>query len=141
MPTDKLMRFPGAATPGRVVGYRITDASTGRSLVYLPCVQQVTPDVLEELADCSGLLIDGTCWRDDEMSSLGLARKTSRDMGHAPIDGPGGSLELLSSLPIDRKVYIHINNTNPILLEDSPERRLLDQHGIEVAADGLELEI
>jgi len=75
------------------------------------------------------------------MSSLGLASKTSRDMGHVPIAGPGGSLELLSSLPIDRKVYIHINNTNPILLEDSPERRLLEQHGIEVAADGLELEI
>ena len=67
--------------------------------------------------------------------------KTSRDMGHVPIDGPGGSLELLSSLPIDRKVYIHINNTNPVLLEDSPERRLLDHHGIEVAADGLELDI
>jgi pyrroloquinoline quinone biosynthesis protein B len=145
VPTVKPMRFPSpsthAATHGRVVGYRITDTSSGRSLVYLPCVQQLTPDVLEELADCSGLLVDGTCWRDDEMSSLGLARKTSRDMGHVPIDGPGGSLELLSSLPIDRKVYIHINNTNPILLEDSPERRLLDHHGIEVAADGLELDI
>jgi pyrroloquinoline quinone biosynthesis protein B len=141
VPTVKPMRFPGGATHGRVVGYRITDTSSGRSLVYLPCVQQLTPDVLEELADCSGLLVDGTCWRDDEMSSLGLARKTSRDMGHVPIDGPGGSLELLSSLPIDRKVYIHINNTNPILLEDSPERRLLDHHGIEVAADGLELDI
>jgi pyrroloquinoline quinone biosynthesis protein B len=145
VPTVKPMRFPSpstnAATAGRVVGYRVTDTSTGRSLVYLPCVQQLTPDVLEELADCSGLLIDGTCWRDDEMSSLGLASKTSRDMGHVPIAGPGGSLELLSSLPIDRKVYIHINNTNPILLEDSPERRLLDHHGIEVAADGLELEI
>ena len=145
VPTDKRMRFPSpsthAATHGRVVGYRITDTSSGRSLVYLPCVQRLTPDVLEELADCSGLLVDGTCWRDDEMSSLGLARKTSRDMGHVPIDGPGGSLELLSSLPIDLKVYIHINNTNPILLEDSPERRLLDHHGIEVAADGLELDI
>jgi pyrroloquinoline quinone biosynthesis protein B len=62
-------------------------------------------------------------------------------MGHAPIAGPGGSLELLSSLPIDRKVYIHINNTNPILLEDSPERRILDRHGMHVAADGLELAI
>jgi pyrroloquinoline quinone biosynthesis protein B len=141
VPTDKPMRFPGVATLGRVVGYRITDSGSGRSLVYLPCVQQLTPDLLEELADCSGLLVDGTCWRDDEMSSLGLARKTSRDMGHVPIDGPGGSLELLSPLPIDRKVYIHINNTNPVLLEDSPERRLLDHHGIEVAADGLELDI
>jgi len=141
VPTDKRMRFPGAATHGRVVGYRVTDTSSGRSVVYLPCVQQLTPDVLAELADCSGLLVDGTCWRDDEMISLGLASKTSRDMGHVPIDGPGGSLELLSPLPIDRKVYVHINNTNPILFEDSPERRLLDQHGMEVAADGLELDI
>jgi pyrroloquinoline quinone biosynthesis protein B len=141
VPTDKPMRFPAATTHGRVVGYRITDTNTGRSLVYLPCVQQLTPAVLEELTDCSAVLIDGTCWRDDEMAGLGLARKTSRDMGHVPIDGPGGSLELLSPLPIDRKVYIHINNTNPILLEDSPERRVLDRHGMEVAADGLELEI
>ena len=145
VPTDKRMRFPSpsthAATHGRVVGYRVTDTSSGRSVVYLPCVQQLTPDVLEELADCSGLLVDGTCWRDDEMPSLGLASKTSRGMGHVPIYGPGGSLELLSPLPIDRKVYIHINNTNPILLEDSPERRLLDRHGMEVAADGLELAI
>ena len=145
VPTDKRMRFPSpsthAATHGRVVGYRVTDTSSGRSVVYLPCVQQLTPDVLAELADCSGLLVDGTCWRDDEMISLGLASKTSRDMGHVPIDGPGGSLELLSPLPIDRKVYIHINNTNPILFEDSPERRVLDRHGMEVAADGLELDI
>jgi pyrroloquinoline quinone biosynthesis protein B len=145
VPTDKRMRFPGpsthAATHGRVVGYRVTDTSSGRSVVYLPCVQRLTPEVLDELADSSGLLVDGTCWRDDEMTSLGLASKTSRDMGHVPIDGPGGSLELLSPLPIDRKVYIHINNTNPILLEDSRERRLLDRHGMEVAADGLELHI
>jgi pyrroloquinoline quinone biosynthesis protein B len=145
VPTDKPMRFPSpsthAATHGRVVGYRVTDTSSGRSVVYLPCVQQLTPDVLEELADCSGLLVDGTCWRDDEMPSLGLASKTSRGMGHVPIFGPGGSLELLSPLPIDRRVYIHINNTNPILLDDSRERRLLDRHGMEVAADGLELHI
>jgi pyrroloquinoline quinone biosynthesis protein B len=87
------------------------------------------------------LLVDGTCWSDDEMPRLGLASKTSRDMGHVPIDGPDGSLELLSPLPIDRKIYIHINNTNPILLDDSPERLHLDRHGLEVAVDGLELEI
>ena len=139
--TDKRMRFPGAATHGRVVGYRVSDTSSGRSLVYLPCAQRLTLEVLEELADCSGLLVDGTCWRDDEMSSLGCASKTSREMGHVPIDGPGGSLELLSPLPIDRKVYLHINNTNPILLEDSRERQILDRHGMEVAVDAMELEI
>lgn len=141
VPTDKPVRFPGAATYGRVVGYRITDTHTGRSLVYLPCVQQLTPAILGELTGCHGLLIDGTCWRDDEMPRLGLARKTSRAMGHVPIDGVGGSLELLSPLPIRRKVYLHINNTNPILLEDSPQRRILDRHGMEVAVDGLELDI
>jgi pyrroloquinoline quinone biosynthesis protein B len=141
VPTEKKMRFPGAAANGRVVGYRVTDTTSRRSLVYLPCVQQLTPDILEEFADSSALLVDGTCWRDDEMPSLGLASKTSRDMGHVPIDGPGGSLELLSPLPIDRKIYIHINNTNPILLDDSPERLHLDRHGMEVAVDGLELEI
>jgi pyrroloquinoline quinone biosynthesis protein B len=141
IPTDKKMRFPGAAENGRVVGYRITDTANRRSLIYLPGVQQLTPGILEELADCSALLVDGTCWLDDEMPSLGLASKTSRDMGHVPILGPGGSLELLSPLPIDRKIYIHINNTNPILIDDSPERLHLDRHGMEVAVDGLELEI
>jgi pyrroloquinoline quinone biosynthesis protein B len=141
VPTEKKMRFPGAAEKGRVVGYRVTDTTSRRSLTYLPGVQQITPDLLEELADSSVLLVDGTCWSDNEMPSLGLASKTSRDMGHVPIDGPGGSLELLSPLPIDRKIYIHINNTNPILLDDSPERLHLDRHGMEVALDGLELEI
>lgn len=141
VPTTKRMRFDGTEEKGRVVGYRITDTTSRRSLVYLPCVQQLTPDVIEELAGSSALLVDGTCWRDDEMPSLGLASKTSRDMGHVPIDGPGGSLERLSPLPIDRKIYIHINNTNPILLDDSPERLCLDRHGMEVAVDGLELEI
>jgi pyrroloquinoline quinone biosynthesis protein B len=141
VPTDKRMRFPGAAAHGRVVGYRVTDTRRGKSLIYLPCVQRLSPEVLEELTDCSCLLIDGSFWRDDEMLGLGLAGKTSREMGHVPIYGPGGSLELLSPLPVDRKVYLHINNTNPILLEDSPERRILTRHGMEVAVDGMELEI
>lgn len=141
VPTEKKMRFAGADGYGRVVGYRITDTTNHRSLVYLPGVQHLTPGILQELSDCDTVLVDGTCWRDDEMPSLGLASKTSRDMGHVPIDGPGGSLELLSPLPIDRKVYIHINNTNPILLDDSPERLRLDRHGMEVAVDGLEIEI
>lgn len=141
VPTSKRTRFEGTASYGRVVGYRITDTTTDRSFVYLPGVQRLTPDILEEFQDCSALLIDGSFWRDDELARLNLADKTSRDMGHVPISGPGGSLEALSALGIRRKIYVHINNTNPILLDDSQERLHLDRHGMEVAVDGLELEI
>jgi pyrroloquinoline quinone biosynthesis protein B len=141
VPTTKRARFGAADAKGRVVGYRLTDARSGRSLVYLPGVQEFTAAVLDQLAGCACLLVDGTCWRDDEMIRLGLAGKTARAMGHLPIDGPGGSLERLAPLPIERKIYIHINNTNPILLEDSPERRVVERHGMEVAVDGLELRI
>ena len=141
VPTTKRARFAAGQGKGRVVGYRVTDERTGRALVYLPGVQELTAEVRDRLDDCACLLVDGTCWRDDELIRLGLAGKTAHEMGHLPIDGPGGSLEILSGLPIERKIYIHINNTNPILLEDSAERRIVEEHGMEVAMDGLELQI
>jgi pyrroloquinoline quinone biosynthesis protein B len=141
VPTTKRARFGPGDQKGRVAGYRLTDGRSGRALVYLPGVQELTAAVRAQLDDCACLLIDGTCWHDDELIRLGLAGKTAREMGHLPIGGPGGSLEQLSPLPIERKIYIHINNTNPILLEDTPERRVVEQHGMEVAVDGLELQI
>jgi pyrroloquinoline quinone biosynthesis protein B len=141
VPTTKKARFGPATAPGRVVGYRITDQRSGRALVYLPGVQELTPAVRTEIQDCACLLVDGTCWRDDELTRLGLAAKTSRAMGHLPIDGPGGSLGVLSALPAEHKIYTHINNTNPILLEDSAERGIVERHGLRVAEDGLELQI
>ena len=144
VPTTKQARF-GAGNcgdgTGRVVGYRLTDERTGGVLVYLPAVQELTGSVYGQLTGCSCLLVDGTCWHDDELIRLGVAGKTAREMGHLPIGGPGGSLEQLSPLPIDRKIYIHINNTNPILLDDAPERRTVERHGMEVAVDGLELQV
>jgi pyrroloquinoline quinone biosynthesis protein B len=147
VPTGKHDRFgtgtqrSASGSAGRVVGYRLTDDATGRTAVYLPGVQELTPAVLTELEDCACLLIDGTCWDDDELIRLGLAQKTAHEMGHLCIGGPEGSLEQLSRLPVERKIYIHINNTNPILLEDSPERREVERSGIEVATDGLEVEV
>jgi pyrroloquinoline quinone biosynthesis protein B len=141
VPTDKRSRFETGEGEESVVGYRITDGRTGRSLVYLPGVQQLTASVRAHLEGCTCLLFDGTCWQDDELIRLGIAGKTSREMGHLPIGGADGSLEWLAPLPIERKIYIHINNTNPILLEDAPERRIVEERGLEVAADGLELEI
>jgi pyrroloquinoline quinone biosynthesis protein B len=140
VPTTKRARFGSGTAEGRVVGYRLTDERSGRALVYLPVVQELAP-VRDQLADCSCLLVDGTCWRDDELIELGVAAGTARQMGHLPIEGPGGSLEQLAPLSIERTIYVHINNTNPILLEDAPERRIVEQHGMEVAVDGLELRL
>jgi pyrroloquinoline quinone biosynthesis protein B len=140
VPTAKRARFGPQDAAGRVVGYRLSQDGGG-TLVFLPCLPELTAPIRAELDGCAALLIDGTCWQDDELIRLGLAGKTARDMGHLPISGPGGSLAELASLPIGRTIYTHINNTNPILLEDSAERRTLAGHGFEVAADGLELQI
>lgn len=139
-PTTKRARFGSREGEEEVMGYRITNKHTGLALVYLPGIQQLTASVRAYLEGCTCLLFDGTCWQDDELIRLGIAGKTSREMGHLPISGAEGSLEQLAMLPIERKIYIHINNTNPILLEDAPERRIVEQHGLEVAVDGLELE-
>jgi pyrroloquinoline quinone biosynthesis protein B len=141
VPTTKRDRFGAGVDHGRVVGYRLTDERTGGTLVYLPGVQALTSEVQTEIAGCDCLLIDGTCWRDDELVQVGLAAKTSREMGHLPIDGPDGSLAQLPALGVARVIYVHMNNTNPILLAGSPERRAVEDRGMEVAVDGLEVEV
>jgi len=87
--------------------------------------------------DC--LLVDGTFWTDDEMIKMGVGRKRAREIGHLPQSGPGGMIEWLSTFPNARRILIHINNTNPILDENSEERRTLEHDSIEVAFDGMEL--
>jgi pyrroloquinoline quinone biosynthesis protein B len=140
VPTTKRARFGTGQEKGRVVGHRLTDERSGRVLVHLPVAQDLAA-VREELDGCACLLLDGTCWSDDELVRLGVGTRTAREMGHLPIGGPGGSLEQLAGLSVGRTVYTHVNNTNPILLEDAPERRVVEQHGREVAVDGLELEV
>jgi pyrroloquinoline quinone biosynthesis protein B len=141
VPTTKRARFGPGEDHGRVVGYRLTDEHSGGTLVYLPGVQALTPVVRAEIEGCDCLLIDGTCWHDDELVRLGMAGKTSREMGHLPIAGPDGSLAQLPSLGVGRTIFVHMNNTNPILLEDTPERRIVEDSGMEVAMDGLEVQV
>ncbi|HEX5121032.1 MAG TPA: pyrroloquinoline quinone biosynthesis protein PqqB [Pseudonocardiaceae bacterium] len=141
VPTTKRARFEPGADHGRVVGYRLTDERSSGTLVYLPGVQALTPALRAEIAGCDCLLIDGTCWRDDELVRLGLAGRTSREMGHLPVDGPDGSLAQLPALGVGRTIFVHMNNTNPILLDETPERRVVADSGIEVATDGLEVEV
>ncbi|WP_290050204.1 pyrroloquinoline quinone biosynthesis protein PqqB [Amycolatopsis solani] len=139
VPTTKRDRFGSGTDHGRVVGYRLT--GDGRTLVYLPGLPALTAAVCAEIEGCDCLLIDGTCWRDDELARLGLAAKTSREMGHLPLDGPDGTLARLPALDVRRVVFVHLNNTNPILLPGSPERRAVAASGMEVAMDGLEAEV
>jgi pyrroloquinoline quinone biosynthesis protein B len=141
VPTTKRDRFGSDMDHGRVVGYRLTDERSGGTLVYLPGVQALSPGVRAEIEGCDCLLIDGTCWRDDELVRLGLAGKTSREMGHLPIDGPDGSLAQLPSLGVGRTIFVHMNNTNPVLLAGTPERRAVEDCGMDVAVDGLEVEV
>jgi pyrroloquinoline quinone biosynthesis protein B len=85
--------------------------------------------------------VDGTFWSDDELLRLGVSTRRAKQMGHLAQSGPGGMLEVLAPLPAERKILIQINNSNPILDERSPERAVLDAAHVEVAYDGLELEI
>jgi pyrroloquinoline quinone biosynthesis protein B len=87
------------------------------------------------------VLVDGTFWREDELARLGISDRTASDMGHLPLSGPDGTLEVLARLERPRTVLVHINNTNPILLDDSPERAAVLRAGVEVAYDGLEVEL
>jgi pyrroloquinoline quinone biosynthesis protein B len=123
------------------IGYTISDTSSGRSLVYLPAIKQIDATVRSRLESCDCFFFDGTCWSDDELVKQGLSQKTSLSMGHVPISGPDGSLRQLADLRHGRKIYTHINNTNPLLVENSPEQRIVAEAGWEVAFDGMELEV
>jgi pyrroloquinoline quinone biosynthesis protein B len=98
-----------------------------------------TAGLLLRFASSDLVLVDGTFWCDDELVRLEISGRTAREMGHLPLSGPGGTLEVLARLTRPRNALVHINNTNPILLEDSPERMAVLRAGVEVAYDGLEM--
>ncbi len=124
-----------------VIGYRIVDQSTGGTAIYAPGVEQWTEELEQQLEHADCVFMDGTFWHSDELNRLNISELVAADMGHIPITGPSGSLERFAKVSADRKIYIHINNTNPILDEDSQENLRLRQLGIEVSYDGLELEV
>jgi pyrroloquinoline quinone biosynthesis protein B len=120
----------------------IGDEHTGRTAVYAPGLAAIEPQLWRAMRAAACVLVDGTFWSDDEMIRLGLSRKRARDIGHLPQSGSGGMLEWLEKLPAGtRRILIHVNNSNPILDESSPEHAELTRLGIEVAWDGLEIEL
>ncbi len=124
---------------GDNIGMRIQNTRSGTVFFYAPGLGEIEPHLAPFLAEADCLMVDGTFWTDDEMIRLGISKKHARDIGHLPQSGPGGMIEVLKPLKAARKVLIHINNTNPILDEDSVQRRELSAAGIEVAYDGMDV--
>jgi pyrroloquinoline quinone biosynthesis protein B len=141
-PPIHLEKGPGGRTatePEDNVGLRIRETATGRRLAYFPAAGSVTPAVREALADADGVFFDGTFWSSDELPAQGLGTKRAADMAHLPVGGPEGSLAALGGLRAARRVFIHLNNTNPLLREDSPERKDAEAAGWAIAWDGMEI--
>ena len=124
---------------GDNIGVLIRDLRTTKSLAYLAAAGASSPAVVAATAEADCVFFDGTFWSSTELIDLGASTRRAEDMAHWPINGPEGSLRFLQSLPRARRVYIHINNTNPILRDDSPERAAVHAAGVEVAYDGMEL--
>jgi pyrroloquinoline quinone biosynthesis protein B len=130
-------RFASRAEPGHTVGFILEDRSTGGSFAFAPGCGALDDSLLERLSEVDLLLFDGTFWSDDELLALGIGDHTAREMDHLPVSGKEGSLDRLSRLDVPRKVYTHINNTNPMLIEESPQHAAVAQAGLTVGADGM----
>ncbi|MFM9913705.1 MAG: pyrroloquinoline quinone biosynthesis protein PqqB [Methylophilaceae bacterium] len=125
--------------PGDTLGVLIEEISSGKKCWYSPGLGEIEPHLPALMAQADCIMVDGTFWTNTEMIDMGLMTKKARDIGHNPQSGEGGMIEVLDAYPNARRVLIHINNTNPILREDSAERAVLNQHGIEVAYDGMDI--
>lgn len=127
--------------PGDNVGIRVEDTRTGKNVFYAPGLGVVEDHVLEFMRNADVVLVDGTVWTDDEMSKEGISDKRAQEMGHINQSEEGGTISFLNSMERPRKILIHINNTNPILNEESAERQVLNKAGIELAYDGMDIEL
>jgi pyrroloquinoline quinone biosynthesis protein B len=128
---------PPAADAGDTIGLRLSDASSD-CYVITACAE-VTPELTARLSGAALLFFDGTLWRDDELIAAGLGSKTGRRMGHIAVGGPDGAMAALAGVPLGRRVFLHINNSNPILLPGTAERDAVLAAGWEIAEDGMEI--
>jgi pyrroloquinoline quinone biosynthesis protein B len=129
----------GGDGAGDTLGLRILDKSSGKYFYFIAACARVTDDLRSRLAGAALVFFDGTVWRDDELIVAGLGTKTGQGMGHISMSGNHGAIESLSGLDIGRKVFLHINNSNPALLRGSDERKTLEQAGWHIPADGTEI--
>lgn len=142
-------RYPMYVSPARVAELKgdeallglILTGSSGTRLAYLPAVPKISEQLLQRLETTDLLLFDGTFWSDDELVQVQGSGATAREMGHVPVSGPDGSLQLLAGVRRPRKIFVHVNNTNPMLDESGPEHREVRAAGWEIAEDGWQLNL
>ena len=123
------------------VGLKVSNRASGAYFFYLPGCAAMPPELARQIAGAPLVLFDGTLWRDDEMIAEHAGIKTGRRMGHMSITGPNGTIAAFEALGVGRKIFIHINNTNPILMTESAERKEVEAAGWEVAYDGMEIDL
>ncbi|HEY3891591.1 MAG TPA: pyrroloquinoline quinone biosynthesis protein PqqB [Bradyrhizobium sp.] len=129
----------GSEGVGDTLGLRIADRATGKLLYFLAACAGVTDELKSRLLGAAAVFFDGTVWRDDELIAAGLGNKTGQGMGHIAMSGERGAIESLANLDIGRKMFLHINNSNPVLLRDSAERKLAERAGWQIPSDGTEI--
>jgi pyrroloquinoline quinone biosynthesis protein B len=129
----------GGDSTGDTLGLRISGKTTGKYFYFLAACADVTDDLKSRLAGAPLVFFDGTVWRDDELIAAGLGTKTGQGMGHIAMSGDSGAIGSLAGLNIGRKIFLHINNSNPALLHDSAERKMVEQAGWQIPADGTEI--
>jgi pyrroloquinoline quinone biosynthesis protein B len=130
-------RFARQDRPGHTVGLLLRDDQSGGTLAFVPGCGELTEALCDRLGRVDTLLFDGTFWSDDELIRLGISDRTAHQMDHVPVSGPDGSLSRLAALPCPRRIYTHINNSNPMLIRDSAERRQVEAAGLAVGEDGM----
>ena len=129
----------GGAGAGDTLGLRVGDKATGKYFYFLAACAGVTADLKSRLAGAPLIFFDGTVWRDDELIAAGLGNKTGQDMGHIAMSGDNGAIQSLAGLDIGRKIFLHVNNSNPALLRASTEREIIERAGWQIPADGTEI--
>jgi pyrroloquinoline quinone biosynthesis protein B len=135
---DAMGDDPGGAAED-TIGLEVVDRESGGRFFYLPGCAAMTPELAQRVRGAALVFFDGTTWTDDEMRTSGVGVKTAARMGHMSMAGPAGSMAAFDDLDVRRKIYLHINNTNPVLVADSPERREAEGRGWEIAEDGMEI--
>jgi pyrroloquinoline quinone biosynthesis protein B len=129
----------GATSAGDTLGLRIADKASGKYLYVITACAGVDNALKQRLTGAPLVLFDGTVWRDDEMIRAGLGNKTGQSMGHIAMSGDAGAINSLAELGIGRKIFLHINNSNPAWLHASPERQALERAGWQIPAEGMEI--